>query len=147
MPPKLKHFLFRWANNTIGVVAAGYILHGRIRWHDPFDLVMAAFFLGILNTFIRPVLMLVSLPFLLLTLGLFTFVINGLLLYLVGVLMNPYFEVTSFWAAVWGALVITIIAGLLNKLTGTSNSRITVRRGTPPGGPEKGGGSGPVIDV
>jgi putative membrane protein len=146
VPPKLKHFLFRWANNTVGVVVATYIVHG-IHWQKPLDLVMAAFFLGILNTFVRPILMVVSLPVLLLTLGLFTFVINGLLLYLVGWLMNPHFEVTSFWAAFWGAIVITITAGLLNKLTGTSNSRITVRRGTPPGGPGKGGGSGPVIDV
>src|SRR5579859_4661254 len=146
MPPKLKYFLFRWANNTVGVVVATYLVHG-INWQKPLDLIMAAFFLGILNTFIRPVLMLVSLPVLLLTLGLFTFVINGLLLYLVGMVMKPYFEVSSFWAAFWGALVITITAGLLNKLTGTSNSRITVRRGTPPRGPGNGPGSGPVIDV
>jgi putative membrane protein len=148
MSPKLKHFLFNWANNTIGVVVATYLVRD-IHWQRPLDLVMAAFFLGILNTFVRPVLRLLSLPLLILTLGFFNFVINGLLLYFVGWLMHPNFEVAGFGAAFWGALVITIVAFVLNLLTGTSNSRITVRRSAPPPprNPPDDGGSGPVIDV
>src|SRR5579863_2342210 len=128
MPPKLKHFLLRLINCTIGVVAASYVVRG-IQWQKPLDLVMAAFLLGILNTFVRPLLLFLSLPVLIFTLGLFTFVINGLLLYFVGWLMQPYFEVANFWAAFWGALVITIVATILNGLTGTGNARLTVRRG------------------
>jgi putative membrane protein len=147
MPPKLKIFLFHWANNTIGVVVATYLVNG-IHWQRPLDLVIAAFLLGILNTFVRPVLRLVSLPLMILTLGLFNFIINGLLLYFVGWLMRPFFEVAGFRAAFWGALVITIVAFILNLMTGTSNSRITVRRGgPPPRNPPGDGGNGPVIDI
>lgn len=146
MSPKLKYFLFRWINSTMGVVVASYILHGRINWEKPMDLVVAAFLLGIFNTFLRPVLMLVSLPVLFLTLGLFTFVINAVLLYLVGWLMKPHFVVADFWSAFWGAIVITIIAGILNKLTGTSNSRITVQRSSAPRNPPNDDG-GPIIDI
>jgi hypothetical protein len=81
---------------------------------------------------------------------LFTFVINGLLLYFVGSVMRPYFEVTHFGAAFWGALVITIVAFFLNLLTGTGTTKVRVSRSQPrppppPGGPPD--GDGPVIDI
>lgn len=147
MPPKLKNFLFRWANNTVGVVVASYLVHG-ISWQRPLDLVMAAFFLGILNAFVRPVLRILSLPLMILTLGLFNFVINALLLDFVGWLMHPFFNVAGFGSAFWGALIITIVAFFLNLLTRTSNARVTVRRTAPP--PPRhppDDGNGPIIDV
>src|SRR5882724_3722499 len=128
MSPKLKEFIFRWANNTIGVVVATYLLQG-IKYRAALDLVVAALFLGILNAFVRPLLMLVSLPLLVLTLGLFTLVINALLLYFVGWLLKPRFVVADSHAAFWGALVITLASLILNKLTGTGNFRVRVQRG------------------
>ena len=78
------------------------------------------------------------------TLGLFFFVINGLLLYFVGYLMQPHFYVDSFRYAFLGALIISLISTILNFLTG--NNRITVQRNQRP--PDGGaGGNGPVIDV
>ena len=149
MSPKLKTFLFHWANNTIGVVVASYVLVGRIDWQRPLDLVMAAFFLGILNAFVRPVLRILSFPLMVLTLGLFNFVINGFLLYFVGWLMNPFFRVAGFGTAFWGALIITIVAFFLNLLTGTSNARVSVHRTTAPPPPRRppDDGNGPVIDI
>jgi len=147
MSPRLKSFLFNWANTTVGVVVASYLVTG-IHWHKPLDLIVAAFLLGILNTFVRPILNILSLPLLILTLGISYFIINGLLLYFVGWLMRPAFDVSSFWAAFWGALVITIVAFVLNILTRTSNASVTVRRGPPPTRrPPDDTGSGPVIDV
>jgi putative membrane protein len=76
---------------------------------------VAALFLGIFNALIRPVLLIMTLPINLLTLGLFTLVINGLMLWLTAWLLDG-FEVHGFWAAVGGALVMSLISWLSNGL-------------------------------
>ena len=140
----LKSFLIRWVNTTVAVLVAANVVPG-ISYDGLTSLAVASLLLGILNAFIRPILMLLALPLLILTLGLFTFVINGALLYFVGHILKG-FHVTTFWPAFWGALVVSFISLLLNMLTGTGNSRIAYRRGGPPPGPRNDGG-GPVIDV
>lgn len=147
MPAKLKLFLLRWLNNTVAVFVAAYLVRG-IHYDDTGGLLAATFILGILNTFLRPLLMLVALPLLIFTLGLFTLVINALMLYWVGGLVKS-FHVDSFWSAFWGALVISIISIFLNTLTRTGNSQIQVRRGVPPPprNPPPDDGGGPIIDV
>jgi len=145
MPKPLKEFLQRWLIGTVACLVATYVVPGINYQHWP-DLLVATFILGILNTFVRPLLLLLSLPFLIFTLGLFTLVINALLLYFVGSLLRPRFMVDSFSAAFWGALVITLITLLLNSLTGTGATRIKVERGKPPPSDRDDGG-GPVIDV
>ena len=121
---------------------AAVILHNHIHCKGLGYLVMASLALGILNAFVRPVLMLLALPFLIVTLGLFTWVINALLLYLVGILMAPNFQVDSFLFAFLGALIISIVSAVLNIATG--NSRLSVGRGPPPG---KKSDDDDVIDV
>jgi putative membrane protein len=110
------------------------------------NLLIASFLLGILNAFVRPILMLIALPLLIFTLGLFTFVINALLLYFLSVLL-PFFHVDSFGYAFLGALIISIISAVLNVVTG--NARVSVQRRGPPNPPRGSGGdgNGPVIDV
>ena len=75
---------------------------------------------GVLNAIIKPILFVLSLPVLLLTLGLFTFILNAFMLWLTGVVsgwVNLGFDVTDFWwDAVWGALVITIVSMILNAV-------------------------------
>ena len=110
---------------------AAMILHNHIHYQGPVSLVMASLLLGILNAFVRPILLLLALPFLIVTLGLFTWVINALLLYLVGLLLNPHFEVDSFLYAFLGALIISIVSTVLNIATG--NAQLSVRRGPPRG--------------
>jgi putative membrane protein len=90
--------------------------------------------------------MLVALPLLIFTLGLFTLVINALLLYFVGFLLKPNFYVDSFGYAFLGALIISIVSIALNVLTG--GGRISIQRQRPP--PPKNSGDDddkPVIDV
>lgn len=145
MPQPLKEFLQRWLIGTVAVLVATYIVPG-ITFRHWLDLIVATFILGILNTFVRPLLLLFSLPLLIVTLGLFTLIINALLLYFVGALLDPRFTVDSFRAAFWGGLVITIISIVLNSLTGTGSTRIKVERGRPPPRDRDDGG-GPVIDV
>ncbi len=143
----MKKFLQSWVINTAAVLLAVYIVPG-IRFENsslwtPF---VASLVLGILNTFIRPILTIFALPLLILTLGLFRLVINAMLLYLVGFLLHPYFEVNTFWSAILGALVISIVSFLLNMLTGGGNSRIRfTHRRRPPD--SDGGGQGPIIDI
>ena len=143
----MKKFLQSWLINTLAVLVAVYIVPG-IRFKDdslwtPF---VTSLVLGILNTFIRPILMLLALPLLIVTLGLFTLVINALLLLFVSFLLGRYFVVDSFGAAFLGALVISIVSLVLNFVTGTNRSRIrVVHRRRPPDSDQ--GGNGPVIDV
>jgi putative membrane protein len=149
MSPKLKQFLQGWLINTLAVLLTSFILRG-IQFEKPIHLLGASLLLGILNAFVRPILMLFSLPLLLLTLGLFTFVINAFLLYLVGKLMQPHFQVDSFYYALAGAVLISIFNLILNTLTGTGSSRVQVRKGPgppPPPNEPTDTGSGPIIDV
>ena len=76
---------------------------------------IAALVLGLVNAIIRPVLVLLTLPVTLLTLGLFIFVINGLLFWFVGSFV-PGFHVAGFWAGVFGAIVYSIISWVLSAL-------------------------------
>jgi putative membrane protein len=124
------HFLGNWLINTLAVAIAATILHNHIHYTGLGSLVLASLVLGMLNAFVRPFLLFLALPFLIVTLGLFTWVINALLLYLVGLIMSPVFKVDSFLYAFLGALIISIVSTLLNIVTG--NAQLSVRRGPPP---------------
>ena len=154
---KLVRFLQSWIINTVAIMVTVFILPNHIKYGDKLqNLLVTSFLLGILNAFVRPILMFIALPIVLLTLGLFMFVINALLLSLLTKLL-PFFSITSdgthfsFLYAFLGALLISLISFALNVLTG--NSRFSAKRQNPPpppggpGGGSKGGGSGPVIDV
>jgi len=75
---------------------------------------VAAFLLGIVNTIIKPILVLFTLPLTILTLGLFLLVINGLMLWLVSALVRG-FHVSGFWGAVFGSILISLVSWLLSK--------------------------------
>ena len=143
---KLLRFLQSWIINTLAVLLAVEILRNHISYEDKLgNLLIASFLLGILNAFVRPILMLIALPLLIFTLGLFTFVINALLLCFLSKLL-PFFHVDNFGYAFGGALIIWIISAALNVMTG--NTRFSMQRRDPPNRPPKsGGGDGPVIDV
>jgi putative membrane protein len=81
---------------------------------------------GVLNAFVRPLLTLLTLPLLLLTLGLFTFVLNAAMLWLTSALSDALglgFHVSGFWAAFWGALVVSIVSTLLSLLISAERER------------------------
>ena len=145
MSDKFKVFIQRWVVSTLAVLVATYIVPG-IQFERWQDLLVATLVLGLLNTFLRPILMLLSLPLLIFTLGLFTLVINALLLLLVDALLRPRFSVENFWFAILGALVISLVSLLLNSVTGSGKARISVRRTRPPAARDD-DKDGPVIDV
>lgn len=140
MSPRTKTFLQRWAINTLAVLVADYLVSG-ISSDSTVRLIIAALVLGILNAILRPILFLLSLPLLVVTLGLFMLIINALLLYTVGFLV-PGFHVSGFGSAFLGSLVISFISIILNLFIG--GTKTNPPQSTPP--PRDDGG-GPVIDV
>jgi putative membrane protein len=145
-----KPFLKRWAITTLAVLIAANVVSG-IEYRSWSSLLAASLLLGLLNAFLRPALLLLSLPLLIYSLGLFVLVINAVLLALVGTLV-PGFHVAGFWPAFWGALLISLVS-LVTKVLTWRGVRFTVedhrdshdRRPPPPRPPPP--GDGPVIDV
>ncbi len=143
----MKRFLEGWLINTLAVLVAALLVRG-IHYEKPLDLVLASLLLGVLNAVLRPVLLLLALPLVVFTLGLFTLIINALLLFWVGNLLRPHFSVESFWDAFWGALIISVVSLVLNLLTGRGRAQLRFEKRGPPPGPGPGpGGGGPVIDI
>jgi putative membrane protein len=165
MPPKLKEFLQRWAITTVAVLAAAYVISG-IHYDNWRGLLVATLVLGLLNAFLRPLLVfatvgvlgafnvmlglraaLVTLPLQILSFGFFLLVINAALLLFAGKLV-PSFQVEGFWMAFKGGLVISVVSLVLNSLTGAGNARIQFQRGKPrTPGDKSDPDDGPVIDV
>jgi len=145
-PRGLKSFLQNWLICALAVLVAVYLVPG-VQYDRPLDLLAAALLLGILNAVVRPLLLLLALPLVLVTLGLFLLVINALLLWLVGWLLQPHFAVEDFWAALWGALVISLVSAVLHALTGTGRTRVVIRRRRATRPSARDDDSGPVIEV
>jgi putative membrane protein len=120
----MRHFVFRWATTTVAVMVASSILHG-IRYDTIPALIGAALLLGILNAFVRPVLLLLSAPLILLTLGFFILIVNGLMLLLVPSIVIG-FHVDSFGSAFWGAIIISMVSWLLSAFFRGSDGRVHV---------------------
>ncbi len=110
----MKGLFIRWLILTISILAAAYLLKG-IEVRGFFSAFFAAALLGILNALLRPVLLLLTLPINILTLGFFTFVINALLLMMVSGVIGGL-VVSGFWAALLGSLVISLVSWLLTSL-------------------------------
>jgi putative membrane protein len=143
MSESTRSFLQRWLVTTLGVLLAAGLIDG-VRADTMVSLLAASLLLGILNAFLRPMLMILALPLLVLTLGLFTFVINALLLYLVGNLVKG-FHVHSFWAALKASVLISIVSLVASSIFG--KKQLPPRPAGPPRSPPTDIGSGPVIDV
>lgn len=154
LSPTLKSFLQRWAINTVGVLVAANIIPG-IGYDTYGGLFVASLLLGILNALLRPLLLLLSLPLIIFTLGLFILIINACVLYFVDLLVKP-FHVDGFFSAFLGALIISLVSMVANSVTGTGQSRIRFQRkvrsepptvAPPRSSDARKGGNGPVIDI
>jgi putative membrane protein len=112
----MRGVLLRWLVLTVAVLVASWLLDG-IRVTGLLPAFLAAAVLGILNAFFRPILILLTLPINILTLGLFTFLINALMLKIASEVITG-FQVHGFWTAVIGALIIGSVSWLLNAFVG-----------------------------
>ena len=103
--------ILTWLINAVALIALPYVFTS-ITVDSFVTALIVALVLGLINTLIRPILILLTLPATILTLGLFIFVINGLLFWAVGSFV-PGFRVDGFWAGVLGAIVYSVISWLL----------------------------------
>ena len=108
----MTHLLVRWLTLTVAILVSAYLIEG-IRVAGFFSALCAAALLGIFNAVLRPVFLILTLPVNILSFGLFTFVINAVLLKMVSGLIRG-FDVYGLWPAVVGSLVISLVSGLLS---------------------------------
>lgn len=106
--------LLRWALSAMALMLLPQIIDA-IRVDSFYAALAAALFIGLVNALIRPILIIVTLPINILTLGLLTFVINGLLFWLVASFIKG-FAVTGFWPAVFGAILYSIASWAINVI-------------------------------
>lgn len=121
-------FLLRVTIVALGLWLATYILPG-LHFDSPGYLLAAALLLGIVNAIVRPIAVVLTLPLTLLTLGLFLLVINAAMLGLVALMLSG-FQISGFWTAVGGALIVSITGWVASGLIG-NNGRVEVIRGRP----------------
>lgn len=106
----------KWLIMAVSIIISSYLIPG-VKLNGFFAALWVAFFLGIVNVLIKPVLILITLPINILTLGLFTFVINALLILLASSVLKG-FEVSGFWIAVLFGIVLSLINNLIGYLLG-----------------------------
>ena len=110
----MRGILIKWVINSLAILIVTYIVKG-IEIASPITAIVAAFVLSIINAFLRPFIILITLPINIFTLGVFTFFINGFLFYSVSKIVKG-FIITGFWPAFFGALLFSIISFLLSLL-------------------------------
>ncbi len=108
--------IIKWLIMTASVMIAAYVIPG-VTVRSFFSALWVALFLGIVNLLLRPFLLLITLPINIITLGLFTFVINGVIILLASSIVKG-FQVSGFWIAVLFSIVLSIINYLMNLLIG-----------------------------
>jgi putative membrane protein len=111
---KTMSLLITWLINALALLAVPYLMQS-VTVDSFWTALIAALVLGLVNTLVRPLLVLLTLPVTLLTLGLFIFIINGLMFWVVAQLVSG-FHVGGFWSAVGGALLYSIISWALSAL-------------------------------
>ena len=110
----MARLLLVWLVNTVSLLAVAYLMPS-IQVASFGAALVAALVLGLVNTVIRPILVLLTLPATILTLGLFIFVINALLFWMVAHFVEG-FVVPGFWSAFFGAIVYSLVSWLLSAL-------------------------------
>jgi putative membrane protein len=108
----MRNFLIRLFVNALALAAAAWLLDGIQMTGDFFGVLLVALVFGLLNAVLKPILLFFSIPLLVLTLGLFALVVNAVLLLITSRLLDG-FEVSGFWTAVLGSIVISVVTMFL----------------------------------
>jgi putative membrane protein len=120
----MRPFLVRWVVTTASVYIAAPL--AGLHYDSPASLIAAALVLGAINAFVRPIVMFLSLPFIIVTLGVGILIVNALLLMFVSKLV-PGFHVGSFGHAFFGALIISVISWILSAFLRSDDGRMSIR--------------------
>ena len=108
--------IVRTAIIALGIWLAAYLVPG-ISTASNSDLVWAAIALGLINAFVRPILVVLTIPLTILTLGLFLIFLNAAMLNLAGWFVDG-FDVVGFWSSIFGAIIISIVSGICSRFIG-----------------------------
>jgi putative membrane protein len=118
----MQKLLVRWVCNVVALFVAAWILSGISYGNQWWTLFIAAAVFTLVNAWVKPVLAVLSIPFIVVTLGLFYFLINVLMLYLTDWIV-PDFEIRTFWWGVLAAIIVSIVNGLLNLVMPDDDDR------------------------
>jgi putative membrane protein len=126
----LRKLLLRWLINALALFAAAVVVKGvgveEGRWAGWVVFAVVAVIFGLVNALIRPLLKMLTCPLILLTLGLFTLVINALMLWLTGAIsqfLDLGFYVDGFWSAFLGGLIVSVVSVVLNLIVRDEEDR------------------------
>jgi putative membrane protein len=119
-------FVLRVIINTLAIVVAAKLVPG-IEVDGVLAAIAAGLLLGVVNAVVRPVLLVLTLPITLVTLGLFLLVLNGLCFWLVAAVVKG-FQVAGFWSAVLGALVVSVVSWVVTLLVSDSGRVVVLTR-------------------
>ena len=114
-------FILRILIGALGLWLAAFLLPAHISYHSTLDLLIAAVILGIANAIVRPILIVLTLPISILTLGLFLFVVNGAVFWLVGH-FSPGFHVHGFLDAILGAIIVGLVSWVGHFIIGSAKA-------------------------
>ncbi|HEV8480130.1 MAG TPA: phage holin family protein [Candidatus Eisenbacteria bacterium] len=114
----MRGLLIRWVVTALALWLTAVIVPGLVSIHSVGAAIIAALVLGLVNAIVRPVLLLLTLPFTIVTLGLFIFILNAAMFGLAALLAGKGFEVHGFWGALVGSLLVSVISLVLNMLIG-----------------------------
>jgi putative membrane protein len=113
----LRRLAITWAFNTVALFVATWLLSGVSYGSDWWALPIAGIVFTLVNVFLKPVLAILSIPFIIVTFGVFYFLINVLMLYLTHWIVSQ-FTIASFWWAVLAALIVSVVNGILHMFFG-----------------------------
>ncbi len=119
-------FLARVLLNALAIYFAAAVVPG-IELHGILPALGAGLVFGLINAIVRPILVILTFPLTLVTLGLFLLVLNGFCLWLTSVLVKG-FEVHGFWAAVWGALIVSVVSWLVTTFLSDRGQVVVITR-------------------
>ncbi|MDQ7023940.1 MAG: phage holin family protein [Anaerolineae bacterium] len=119
----MRNFLLRVIINAIAIAVAATLIDGINVTNDIFPLLMVGAILTVVNVLIKPILLLLSCPAVILTLGLFIFVVNGMLLRVAAYFAGDAFSIEGLWPAVLGGIVMAIVNMVLEGLLGDKKSQ------------------------
>jgi putative membrane protein len=109
----MRGFAIRWVGNVVALFVAAWVLSGITYGDQWWTLFIAAAVFTFINAWVKPVLTVLSIPFIVITLGLFYFLINVLMLYITDWIV-PDFEIRTFWWGVLAAIIVSIVNGLVS---------------------------------
>lgn len=118
----MKNFLIRLLVNAMALGVAAWLFDGIRMTGDFFGVLLVAFVFGLLNAILKPILLVLSIPLLFVTLGLFALVVNAAMLMITSALLDS-FEVSGFWTAVFGSIVISLVTMVLGAALADEKKR------------------------